>query len=610
MGLETGKRAIVVQQLALQTTGHNISNANTVGYTRQMVNMEAARPFCTPGIPSSSGVGQIGTGVAAGSINRIRDEFIDLQIRKESRSLGYWDTILDGMEQIEIIIKEPSDTGLRSVMDQFWQAWQDLTVNPESEAVRSVVVERGTALAETFNHMYQQLTDLRSDTNANLQVKVQEVNSMIIQLRDLNKEILAVSVAGQQPNDLMDKRDLLLDQLSRMANISISEDAYGMITVQMGGRSIVQGSECTTLSTATDSNGMHMITWADTGIKANISSGEIGALLDLRGQTILAQENAVSEYKEIIPAALEQLSTLAQTVVVMTNELHRSGYSLNNNSHPDSAFPDGTNFFNLPDDINDVANWAAYIKVNSLITEDANNIAAASNRTWDENDQESNFGDGSLALLIAQLRQSINITRSQTCSDSLSALDISSVSGSLTVAYNGGATTTITLAAPAEPYQDLQQLAAAIQAQLDANTDLSSSGISITVKCDGDRLAFTSANSGFEGIADVDLLGGTAFSALSSIGGGIENVTCDDYWASVASSVGVQCQQASRMSENQTILVNQLENSRQSVSGVSLDEETADLIKFQAAYNAAARFITVIDEQLDTIINRMGTVGR
>ncbi|KUG02332.1 flagellar hook-associated protein flgk [hydrocarbon metagenome] len=612
MGLETGKRAITVQQLALQTTGHNIANANTEGYTRQTVGMEAARPFCTPGIPSSSGVGQIGTGVSAGSITRIREEYIDLQIRKENRNSGYWESIQDGMEKIEVIINEPSNTGLRSVMEAFWQSWQDLSVNPESEAVRAVVVERGNALAETFNHMYQQFTDLKTDINSNIRIKVQEMNSIITQLRDLNKEILAISVSGQSPNDLMDKRDLLLDQLSRMADISITEDNYGMVSVQMGGRAIVQGTDCTTLSTSSDPNGMYMVIWADTGIKANISSGELGGLLDLRGQTTLAQENSISEYKEIIPELIDELNTMAKTIVVMTNQIHRGGYSLNNNSDPASGFPDGTNFFSMPDDPDTIDNWASYMKLDGLILSDANNIAAAANRTWDENDQESNFGDGSIALRIAQLKQSINVSSSSTSSESLSGVLAfpSSVAGDLTVNYTGGPSTTITLAAPAEAYQDLQELAAAIQHGLDANNDLSTAGISIKVSCDGDRLIFSSSNSAFEGISDVDLLGGTAFSALNNIGGMIENVTGDDYWASIASGVGVQCQQAARMSENQGILLNQLENERQSVSGVSLDEETADLLKYQAAYNAAARFITVIDEQLDTIINRMGTVGR
>ncbi len=613
MGLETGKRAITVQQLALQTTGHNIANANTEGYTRQTVGMEAARPFCTPGIPSSSGVGQIGTGVSAGSITRIREDYIDMQIRKENRNSGYWETIQDSMEKIEVIINEPSDTGLRSVMEAFWQSWQDLSVNPESEAVRAVVVERGNALAETFNHMYQQFTDLQSDINSNISIKVQEMNSMITQLKDLNKEILAISVSGQSPNDLMDKRDLLLDQMSSMADISITEDYYGMVTVQMGGRAIVQGTDCTTLSTASDSYGMYMVTWNDTGIKANISSGEIGALLDLRGQTTLSQENSISEYKEIIPELIDELNTMAKTVVVMTNEIHRGGYSLNNNTDPDSAFPDGTNFFSMPDDPDTIGNWASYMKLDDLILSDANNIAAAANRTWDENNQESNFGDGSIALQIAQLKQNLNISRSTASSDSLSGVLTfpSSAAGDLTITYGGGTTTAITLAAPAEEYQDLQELAVAVQEQLDANTDLSTAGISITVTCDGDRLVFSSSSSGFQGVSDSGLLGGgVSFSGLNTIGGMIENVTGDDYWASIASGVGVQGQQAARMSENQSILLNQLENERQSVSGVSLDEETADLLKYQAAYNAAARFITVIDEQLDTIINRMGTVGR
>jgi len=614
MGLETGKRAIMVQQLALQTTGHNIANANTPGYTRQLVTMEAARPYAAPGIPGSAGVGQIGTGVKAGEIGRIREEYTDMQIRKENRYSGYWDTISNSMEKVEVVINEPSDYGLRSVMEAFWQSWQDVVGNPENKAVRSVVVERGTAVSETFNHMFQQFTDLNQDVNANISIQVDEINSKVLQIRDLNQGILAVNVAGQQPNDLKDKRDLLLDELSKIANFSITEDSYGMVNMEMSGRTIVQGVSCTNLTVEDDANGMSMVTWKDTGIKANISGGELGALLDLRGQTNLAQENAVSEYKEIIPELIEELNIMAKTIVVMTNEIHRGGYSLNNNSNPDSAYPDGANFFTMPDDPDMISNWSSYIQVDDLILNDVNNIAAAGSRTWDENNNQANFGDGSVALQIAQLRQYINSPAIKTTSDALNGVltDFpASIAGDLTITYDGGTTTTISLAVPAEEYQDLRELAAAIQKELENNSDLNDADISINVICDGDRLAFLSSSTRFEGAVDSGLFGGTvSFSGIENMDGIIENSSNDDYWNSIATRAGLQSQEAVRMAENQNTLLTQLENQRQSVSGVSLDEEMTDMIKYQHAYNAASRFITTIDEALDQIINRMGMVGR
>src|SRR5665647_644658 len=219
MGLEIGKSAIMAHQTALNVTGHNIANANTPGYTRQVANLVTNRPWHTPMLTGNATVGQLGTGVDVADIQRLRDDFVDDQIRNENRTSGYWDTQQETFAKIEVILNEPSDDGLRSVMDNFWESWQDLSAHPESEAVRSVVAQRGMAVADAFNHTFRQLTDLRQDVNSNVKIKVDEINSMAVQIKDLNQQILSISIAGKQPNDLLDKRDLLLDKLSQLVDI-------------------------------------------------------------------------------------------------------------------------------------------------------------------------------------------------------------------------------------------------------------------------------------------------------------------------------------------------------------------------------------------------------
>jgi len=203
------------------------------------------------------------------------------------------------------------------------------------------------------------------------------------------------------------------------------------------------------------------------------------------------------------------------------------------------------------------------------------------------------------------LKNQFNTAVSSTRSGSLSGIltDFpNSVAGDLTITYDSGNTAVISLASPSSPYQDLQELAAAIQAQLNANSSLSAAGVSITVSCDGDQLVFSSGSSKFEAISDSGLLGGSVpFSDLSTATGVVRNATCDDYWRAVTAGIGVESQAAAHMVQNQDALISQLESKRQSISGVSLDEEMTNMIKFQHAYNAASRFITTIDEQLDTI---------
>lgn len=505
-GLEIGKRSIMSQQTALEVTGHNIANTNTPGYTRQIPNLVTTRPYHTPTLTNNTKVGQLGTGVMVSDIQRIRDAFLDQQIRNEAKTTGYWSSIQDALAKVEVILNEPSNDGLRAVMDMYWESWQDLVAHPESEAVRSTVAERGMALADAFNHMHKQLLELREDLNASVKIKVNEINSIASQIADLNLQILSIKIAGKQPNDLEDKRDLLLDQLSEIVDIKTFVDHHGMVSIQIGGRTLVQGRDSTLLTTTQDSKGMHMVIWDDTKTRAQIESGELRGLLDARGRTELPQEKDPSEYREIVPDLIANLNKLAKTIVVKTNNLHRGGYSLNN---PNGADPDGINFFDSPLDPDSITDWAAYIKVNSDILNDPKNIAAAAEPTLDVvTGERINFGDARIAMAIANLKHDFNST------------------------IIPGVTNLVT------------------------------------------------------------------------------HATVDDFWRSICADVGVKTQEAKRMVINQEVLLSQLESKKQSISGVSLDEELTNMIKYQHAYNAASRFITTIDEAIDVIVNRMGLVGR
>ncbi|MGB4303377.1 MAG: flagellar hook-associated protein FlgK, partial [Syntrophomonadaceae bacterium] len=468
MGLEIGKRSIMTHQTALSVTGHNIANANTVGYTRQSPTLVTTRPHYTPNLTSNSGIGQLGTGVEVAYLERLRDAFLDGQIRNENKTTGYWSAIQDTLAKIEVILNEPSNDGLRTVMDQFWESWQDLSAHPESESVRAVVAQRGAALADAFNHTYQQLTELREDVNAFVRVKVDEINSIAQQMADLNQQILSITIAGKQPNDLLDKRDLLIDELSRIADVTVNHDHNGMVSVQLGGRPLVQGKDFAVMDTVTDKRGMHQVVWADTKTAVNVNGGELRGLLDARGATEL--DKSPSVYAEIIPNMIEDLNQLAKTIILRTNEIHRGGFSLNNQS----AFPDGMNFFTEPAD----GNWAQMMQVDQQIVDDPKNIAAARYHTW-EGGIETNFGDGAVALMIAQLKHDYNIQQ------------YTASSGDLTVTFPYDAEITFSVGVvditipqpsldpPQEAYTDLNKLADAIQQALD------NKGLALNVRTEG-----------------------------------------------------------------------------------------------------------------------------
>jgi flagellar hook-associated protein 1 FlgK len=351
---------------------------------------------------------------------------------------------------------------------------------------------------------------------------------------------------------------------------------------------------------------------------------------------------------------------MAKTIVEQTNTLHRGGYSLDNKS----PYPDGTDFFLIPDaNQAGVTNWASYITVNPDVYANPNLIAAAQYATWGLDGEKQNFGDGMMALAIAQLKHDLNSEAKTYVTDPISAIVLPTMlpaTGGETfyINYNdlSGTPQTAPVIVPYGTYNNLAEYAAALEKALQADPDLQANNIKITVRCLGDRLSLSSLNTSFNGgtltsplgtgtlqrywptitsnlkgtvpPATLPATGNPGDTYLDGVTGEllvwsanqtawvtvdnefVRNATMDDFWRSLVANVGVDTQEAERMLDNQLALMTELENKRQSVQGVSIDEEMTDMIRFQHAYNAAARFMTTIDEELNVIINQMGLVGR
>lgn len=252
MGLEASKRGLFTQQSALYTTGHNISNANTEGYTRQRVNMEATLGYPGPGLNAPKTPGNIGTGVQASAIQRMRDQFVDRQYRQESNKLGYWEATSKAIMQMEDVMKEPSEYGINQAFTDFWKAMEDVIDDPRSSSARQVLVSKGEALAESFNYIDTQLKLIQSNLGNEMRVSTREINSILKQIAALNKQIQAVEPNGYMPNDLYDARDVLIDQLNEYLPVSISnvpsggnalDIAEGSITIKFGDIVLVDGDK-------------------------------------------------------------------------------------------------------------------------------------------------------------------------------------------------------------------------------------------------------------------------------------------------------------------------------------------------------------------------------
>lgn len=248
-GIETAKRSLFTQQTALNTVGHNISNANTAGYTRQRVSMSAATPMEPYGFSHSTAAGQLGSGVEASSINRIRTAFLDDQYRSESKYQGSWQIQAETLDKLEKVINEPSDTGIRTLMEKFWSSWSDLSKDPENITNRQIVRQTAVALTDSFNQLSRQLTDLDADLTGSADTKATQASSLLSSIADLNGQIKRMEGLGDNANDLRDRRDLLTDELSKLVNVTVTETDDGYV-INMGNMSLVDGTAAETLTGA------------------------------------------------------------------------------------------------------------------------------------------------------------------------------------------------------------------------------------------------------------------------------------------------------------------------------------------------------------------------
>ncbi|MDQ0159658.1 flagellar hook-associated protein FlgK [Alkalibacillus salilacus] len=529
-GLEVAQRALATQQSALHTTSHNISNANTEGYSRQRVNFEQSSPFPAPGRNRPEIAGQLGTGVEAGQIQRVRDQFLDFQYRAENNQAGQYEAKADALGRMEEIMNEPSDSGLAKTMDQFWEATQDVATNPEDGGARRVMVQRAEAVSESFQYLDGKLKDVQGELQNQMNTGADQVNNLLTQIQDLNSQIERVEPNGDLPNDLYDKRDLAVDELSEYVNVEVNyEDTGGNSKANAQGTASItllneDGNQVTDSNgdpvelltsqeqsgedgqneinelgfnfggTAEDENGNEIdlnndaiVNSVNVGEDVEIaasnfeSSGSLKGLMESNGY-YTGETNGDNEpvYSGDYVDMIDSMDQLAHSFTNAFNEQHREGYGLNQNDN-------GQNFFA---DLDDVEGAAANIGVAEAIQEDEDLIAASS--------EPNESGNGDNALALSDVRN--------------------------------------------ESMGDDQTIKSFYEAQI------------------GD--------------------------------------------------LGVKAQEANRMAENTGSLRESVDQNRESVSGVSLDEEMSNMIQFQHAYNAAARSMTVVDETLDRIINQMGIVGR
>jgi flagellar hook-associated protein 1 len=287
-GLQTSLRGLIAQQRMLDTTGHNIANASTEGYSRQKVNVSASDPLS---VTTTTGRGSLGSGVDVDSYTRVRDTFLDLQYRGQNSSLSNWSETADSLGRVEDALQEPGTTGLSSVLSKFWDSWSALANSPSEPAAKQAVVEQAGAVSDTLKTIYNQIKLAKDQSLAaykDLTAPASgsspggEIAQIAKQIATLNGSIKRLTAAGDSPNDLLDARDKLLDDLSGYGQISVSDAGSGSIDVSFVDTAtagltygVVSGD------TATWAGAPAGDTWSPGGkLGALLSAGQDGGTLD------------------------------------------------------------------------------------------------------------------------------------------------------------------------------------------------------------------------------------------------------------------------------------------------------------------------------------------
>lgn len=498
-GFEIARKGLFTNQLALDVTAHNIANANTPGYTRQRLALKSLPPAAgINGVFGAAVKGQVGAGVEVQELGQIRDSFLDMQFRRENKYLGEWTVQYDGLAYIEGIFSEPSDSSLNAVLGEFFNSLQELSKNPESEEVRSLVRQNAIKVTETLHHYYSQLEQLQLEQNQGIEITINEVNDYARQIRDLNEQIFRFEAGGDRANDLRDQRNLLVDKLSSIINVDVYETGGGRLRLDINGMPLVDHTQVnlmearirTTAANSSDVGNLVDVYWAGSSVKVSITSGKLKGYLNVRdgiGPNTDGRNSTMG-----IPYYMKKLNEFTDKFVTEFNAQHRQGWNIPNDSSPNP----GTSVNNI--DFFDPSKLTAReITISDDIKNSVYNIAASSQPVDDITDPDKK-GDNNNIIRLVELRD---------------------------VEFNG-------------------------------------------------------------------------FGSFES------------FFRSVISELAVESSHSARMMETQEAMTSHLDNQRKSVSGVSLDEEMTNMIRFQQSYAAAARIITAIDETLDILINRTGLVGR
>ncbi|MDD5558274.1 flagellar hook-associated protein FlgK [Candidatus Methylomirabilis sp.] len=565
--LTMARKALQAQQAAIQTTGHNIANANTPGYTRQRVDMAPTIPF------SLGQAGLLGTGVDIKEVTRLRDLLLDSQFRDAHQALGQQEAEEATLTQIQGLVGEPSDNGLANAMSALFASFQDLANNPTDLAVRTVVRDKARALADQFHRLDDGLESLKVDLNNEIQVDVKQVNGLAQQIADLNRQIAMSEGEGGMANDLRDQRDQALDDLSKLVSGSVVEETGGQVRVTVGGGLTLVDGQTSVPIVAQAFNA------ADPTYPDSLRLFLGGNLMTPGGGRLAGLLNSRNSATGFVKGFQSELDAMAKNLILEINRLHASGIGLQGLSTltSENAVASPTTALNaagLPFTPTD-GTFKVFVYNSSGVVTASGTITVTAGTTTLTTLATAISGVGGLTATVG-------------------------AGNKLTITAPAGGTFTLT----ADTSDTL--VALGLHGLLSGN-DAQTIAVSNSIQADARMIAAATPNltSGLFDPGDNSNALALAQLPNNSIAS-LSNSTFSGYLSNLVSDLAEQEAGAKRSVNLGTTVADSLTSRRDQASGVSLDEEMTNLIRFQKAYEAAAHFTTVVNDLLGTLINQLG----
>ena len=552
--LNTAKLGLLSQQLAIEVTGQNIANVQTEGYSRQEVKFEATTP-------RSFSLGQLGTGVRVAGIERSHDEFLFSQILSEGDTLGRFQVRKDVFDQLEILLSENNGQSLNLTLSSFFSAIQDVSGNPTGLPERSSMLAEAQNLASVFNNLGESLFQIQRNLDATISVEVAKINSLTEEIAALNQAIHANEPTTFSANDLRDKRDQKIKELSELIDLNFVDEQDGQISITLNnGTPLVLQSTVFTLDTSINGNNKSFLDIVvldgagnSTNITSSITGGKIKGYLDMR-------DTEVEDLRD-------KLDRLAAGFVKEFNKIHQQGFGIDGST--------GNNLFSA---------------LTTTVLINTNNTGSATLTAT--NGDPSNISVDKYEITITG-SNSFSLTNLTT---GASSGTFTFTSGSTFNLANGFAVTISGTPAVGDKFK------LSVSESASRNFSVASGVLSNSSKISA---GLNSSTDGANALELVELQFKLVFDSITLDSAGSGTFTFDEFYSAIVSTVGINSFSSQSIFSQQEAILLQLDTRRESISGVSIDEELINMIKFQQAYNAAARLIGVVDELLDTVISQV-----